>query len=736
MPKNPQRFLGLMTNIDPKDIPPGAMVTQRNIGNFRPGRLDVRKGVKLIGTQWSGVTPADTVDAISCHGFVTPHRRFVVYERDDGSVKAAYDGGVVSNIVTGLSAGYPMSCCRDSYGGILMVNGIERGYRWDGVAATADQIGILEPELISGTGNSLPTLAQTGTASKLTVGTYIAAYRYKDRNGFFSNLSGIRTFEVTAADLDSFDWSDIDQSTESRVTHIELYRSTANAPHELYLIDTITNGTTTYTTDDYTDDDLLAMDVERLLPFREQDNITIHANRFAVPPSCKPFIAQYQDVTFYYGRVNYSVGTISASNASASVTVASGAVRTEMVGWKLRVNGQSTRYTVTAVNEGTQVLTVSPVTTASIAASTTYVLTPPEDQANLLYFSGRGENEAVCETNAQRVQDITDCQDLETGLFQYGPYLFALHEHHVYQIAFQRDPRYDLSITLLGYRGCLNNRCAVNANGVPYLMDERGVYRLDGSGPQDLTSMSLKNLFSDNVSLDPEKVKYYFSSYEPHEQVARFYVKYVGDTGTKPTRAICHSTETGQWWDELYPFELSGACNISVDGKLRLALTGADDAIYLYGEGYTDGSSTVIPWSLKTGMMEIIVPVAEGNRPSPTMIRRDLRLLFEPVAIATTDTDSLATLKVYMNHEATARNNAQKHSADRGVSWVNGQPDINISLSNALFPKGQNPGVRVVPLDLVSNDDTISDKFISFELSGNQDGAAVSIKSIDLVGFA
>lgn len=725
MPKNADRFHGLMTFVDPKDIPAGFMVQQRNIGCFRPGRLDVRKGIQPITVRWDSVSPSGTSDAISCNCFVTPQYRFIVYEKDDGSVKAIRDGGSVSSIVTGLNTFQPLSCCRDSYGALLMVNGLERGYRWDGVAATADQIGIVAPA-------AGPTISKTGTASTMTEGTYYFAYRYRDRNGFFSNLSPITEVDYAAADLDSPDWSDLTASGESRVTTVELFRSTADAPHLFYKIGEVTSGTTTFADDDFTDDQLLLFDPEDWLPLREEDQVTIHANRFGLPPDHKPFIAQYQDVTFYYGRVHYNEGTVSGSSGSATVTGSGTAFRSEFVGRKIRIAGNATRYTIATVNEGAQTMTVSPVLSAVVNAGTSFVITPDESEINLLYYSGRGESEGVCEFSAQRVQDITEAQDLETGLFQFGPYLFILHEFHIYQVTFQRDPRYDLGIQLIGYRGAANHRLCVNAEGMPYFMDRLGVYRLNGGSPDDVSAV-IRNTITDSIDWSDSSVKTYFSSYDPQERVVRFYVRYTGDTGTRPKRALCYNIEGNQWWDESYPYELSGACTITVDGRPRIALTSVDDTVYLQGEGYFDGTNTTIEWSLKTGMMNCAAPVVEGKETN-LAVRRDLRLRYTPLQNPTSSANADLSLQIFANESATAKGVAFDHRS-HGWRWDSANGKALASMDADQYVFDADPGYKILPLDEGFAPEHVADQFYTFSISGFQNGEQVSIRELELQGY-
>ena len=68
----------------------------------------------------------------------------------------------------------------------------------------------------------------------------------------------------------------------------------------------------------------------------------------------------------------YSTGTLSGTIATANITGASTVWTTGMTGWKLKISGNDEIYTFT-YGSGTTA-TVSPVLTATIAASTSYIL--------------------------------------------------------------------------------------------------------------------------------------------------------------------------------------------------------------------------------------------------------------------------------------------------------------------------------------------------------------------------
>jgi hypothetical protein len=640
-----------MTNIDPKDIPNGFTTVQKNLGNFRPGRLDVRGGVLPLLRYWTDVT-AGSGQLLNVFGCTNADSKWVAYQRDDGVVRAIRDGGESADFITGLDTDHPAVMYRDAMDGLLVYNGLERGYRWDGTSSTAELAGVSSPEDLGG---NPPTIAEnTALAVTMTAGDYIAAYRYMDKYGYPSDITEFTEYTVTT-NLDGLSWTSLTPSTQSRVKYIELFRSVVNEPSKLYLVARIGNngavpaitgnGVTTtltletghglivgasitvptiftakrvatvsatsatvlgsynssatdktFTTvgffdDEFTDDELLdaGQYQENVLSVFSPDD-TIYARSFGLPPDDKPYFAQYQGFTFAYGRVNYSIGTATATAAGLTIVLNGDAdPKTEWAGRQIILTATAERYTIISVNEGTNTLTVDrliPTTRTTVA----YVVTPNPQRANLLAFSsGPGYNEAFLSTDGLRIQSTADSTDLETGLMQFGPYLYALHEYHMHQIVFQSHPRLDGQANLAGYRGAVNNRCWTLANGIAYLMDQMGGYRISGPCcPDDITSLAIKNIFKDTVDWSISSKKWYFLSHDPQTRVVRYHVKYTTDTGTMPKRALCYNTQTGEWWEEEYPFELSGSAVIEVDGKQRLVCGGEDDQVLMFGDGVSD----------------------------------------------------------------------------------------------------------------------------------------------------
>ena len=97
-------FKGLVTDVDKADIPSGGASKQTNLSTVKPGVMVPRKGVQPV--------TFDTTDTISSSSFN-------VFQK--------------------------LCFCKTRLGEIIAVNGVERGFRWDGVSDTVNILGIDAP---------------------------------------------------------------------------------------------------------------------------------------------------------------------------------------------------------------------------------------------------------------------------------------------------------------------------------------------------------------------------------------------------------------------------------------------------------------------------------------------------------------------------------------------------------------------------------------------------------------
>jgi len=99
-------FLGQISDADAGDLPPGAAISQKNVSTTSAGKLKVRGGM-----QPATFTSTTTISGSNYHTFQR------------------------------------MCFCKTRQGDLLGVNGIDRGFRWDGATANVEALGITAPAL-------------------------------------------------------------------------------------------------------------------------------------------------------------------------------------------------------------------------------------------------------------------------------------------------------------------------------------------------------------------------------------------------------------------------------------------------------------------------------------------------------------------------------------------------------------------------------------------------------------
>lgn len=549
-------------------------------------------------------------------------------------------------LITATNPFRPLCFAKGALDDLIMVNGLERGYRWDGKTATAELLGILAPA-------AAPS-ATTPVGGAATAGDYLLAFRYTDDEEPLpipSNLS--ETLTVTAADNDKFDWTVNTTAAEDRAAFVELYRSTSGQATTLYLIltvpvrgailtsntnggnvrftvpeghgltagckitvsghtvagyntthtissvtsNTVTTGTAYsadgtggawtfagYTADD-DDDDTIAENTA--LPILNP-NGTPNANRFSVPPNWKAVCAWFQDRMFYGVDVTYNQGYIDLTNGSASASTTDGGWTTAMVGRYLYINGESRAYEILSVTPGAYpaaTLTLDEAWTG-VTASFAYAIRVKPEERNLIYFSEAQEPESVPDSNVLALQENTGDDDELVGMLPQGGYLMLVKNHHIYRMSFVRQPTIDVSITLAASRGALSHRTCIYVEGVAYIMDTQGIYRWDGSSAEPIEAV--QDLFR-NGNIDFTRREFFHCTKDPEKSIVRFHVALTSDL-QEIKHAIAINYRSGAVWLENTPFPLASGCVANdSDGRQRALVGSLGEQIYTQGETLYDG---------------------------------------------------------------------------------------------------------------------------------------------------
>ena len=108
--------------------------------------------------------------------------------------------------------------------------------------------------------------------------------------------------------------------------------------------------------------------------------------------------------------------------------------------------------------------------------------------SNTLRFSEGDEPESIPDTNELILQSNLRATDYITALVPYAGSLIVMQSRHCHRLTYVAQPLIDTGISLMAYRGCLNQRCWDIYEGRVFSMDDQGVYAMDPNGQiEDLT---------------------------------------------------------------------------------------------------------------------------------------------------------------------------------------------------------------------------------------------------------
>lgn len=451
-------------------------------------------------------------------------------------------------------------------------------------------------------------------------GKYWCAFRYIDdtvaaKGGPIpSSISALTEVEVTDP-AGSLSWSFSTTGMETRVNKIELWRTTSDQVTVLYKVAELAKNVSAYT-------DTLS-DAQLANPNRNGfaampivlPNGQANARRFNPPPQNKAVIAMFQDRAWYAVDVPGRTWT-SQNDANAA-------------------------------------------------------------EPNTLYFSEADEPESVPEFNELIIQENVKGQDRITALMPFGGGMVVFQERHCYRLSFVSQPLIDANISLIGQRGCLNQRCWDVYDNVAYVVDSMGMYMLDGSNTVPLSD-SVDTYWSENL-IHFASSKWFFVRVDPATRIARFFFSV---SAGYPDRALCFHPLTKAWWLEQYAQTFAAAECMTIGGRQNVVVGGQGGAFYKFDVGNEDvnsaGSNVGIACSIRTGNFPIT------DEPS-----RTVRLLYKP-----TSADCTLSLALHYNGAATARKAAVR--TDRGTGFTTeGGADAALNLKSGRSSLGDATGYAV-----------------------------------------
>jgi len=617
-------FLGQVSDADSGDIPPGAAITQTNVSTTFNGKLKIRGGI-----QPATFSATSTISASAYHTFQR------------------------------------MCFVKTRFGDLIGVNGINRGFRWDGITAAVEDLGITAPAAaptivraaptggvkgnsITGvatnggkyritSGNSLTNgdkvrignVVGTGAMSNdlngsvftvesvsgtvftltgtsfdgaytsggtwsaegygATAGVYTFGYRYLDdtATGIPSSLTAVTT--VTANENDFFAWSSLSTTSEARAQNkFQLFRSTAGVTNAMYRVSTSTyGGSVTFSdeVDDTTLNNSALEDVLLILTNPPADNSLI-ARRFDPPPNDRPIVVQLQNRYFYVGSVQYNRGTV-ATNGSTTLTGTSTDWVSTMVGRYVYIDGETAPIEITAVGGATS-LTLA-TAAATTASGKSYTIRIEASKRRQVAFSEPDEPESVPSVNVFTIQESTGDNDDIIGAMPLNNTLFFLGKRSKYAFNYSVKPTVDGSVRYVEDRGVFNHYCWALHENIAYMLDDSGPYAFSGSSQP--IGAKIHDLFrkdGDGDKIDFTKSDKFHVAVDRAKTRVYYFVSFVGDSATIPTRALVYNLRRQTWDIYHYPQKISSTSVIQINGESRLALGAENSSVHLADSGTTD----------------------------------------------------------------------------------------------------------------------------------------------------
>lgn len=210
------------------------------------------------------------------------------------------------------------------------------------------------------------------------------------------------------------------------------------------------------------------------------------------------------------------------------------------------------------------------------------------DSPNTIRFSEYNEPESCPDINELTLQTNVKGHDHITALIPYGASLGVMQARHSYRLSYVSQPIIDANLQVAGYRGCLNQRCWDEFEGLIYCMDAQGVYAMDQSGQSQPLSLGIRDLF-DNA-IDFSKSEWFSVTADRKARCLRVAVRMRYDApGKYPTQMLCYSFDAQGWWKERYPAPLVGSATVTdFVGVSRCVYGSVEGRMFEVNSGHTD----------------------------------------------------------------------------------------------------------------------------------------------------
>ena len=206
---------------------------------------------------------------------------------------------------------------------------------------------------------------------------------------------------------------------------------------------------------------------------------------------------------------------------------------------------------------------------------------------NAIYYSETDEPESVPEENEVIIQQNDRDSDSLKAMMPFGQTLFLAQERHLFSLSFSQIPLIDGQISASAYRGAINQRCWQIHEGFLYCADRYGVYRMNEGGNVEELSEAIMDQFE--YAIDWKATEWNYMAIDFNTQTLRLFIVHKEDNPSeKPTRALCMDIDTGAWWTEKYPQQLTGGTQVTLADGSFTSVHGCTSGVAQIDKGATD----------------------------------------------------------------------------------------------------------------------------------------------------
>jgi hypothetical protein len=484
------------------------------------------------------------------------------------------------SIQSGLVREHAVDFSRATNQYLYWTSGFGPVMKWDGIASLSREAGVVAP-------TTAVTIGSTGSGT--ITGSYSAYLRFIDVDGNPSNLSPIsEVIQVTNVSTILYTNVQSPNLNVSGTVKRQILRNTSGQTLTYYVDVETEDLTSTSLQSTRTDAELR---VQEPVPLFSEDFTLNLASRFGVPPNDRTYIAFYANRLWLYGEAIYDIGHVEVANGSTAVTGVGTEWTTAMEGRQFYTSEGDKAYTVATIDEAAQTLVLDQAYLRATDKFARYTIRPVPEHRHLLSFSEPGQFDAWNEERGLIVASSDDVEDEPTGLAATQSFLFILQRRHIYRLSFLTEPGGDGGIFLSARRGCINNRSWVSADGFIYALDDRGIYRFDGSDNTEDLSQPIQDLFyfdspAGSLRINWRSARFFHASHDRNDATIRWFVSLSGNY--LPRHAICFNYGTPQWWLEEYPHPVGHSTILKSINPVSLAASAFAD-VFAVGVGTLDG---------------------------------------------------------------------------------------------------------------------------------------------------